>query len=376
MKRNKTKKVIVVGNDHFNTLNVVRALGKEGFSPIVIIINDNQERSFVLKSRYISRGIVTKEKDVIELLLKDLKEPGNKVPLITTYDGASVLIDNHFEQLSHYFILPSISNHQGELTRMMDKELQMSFARKVGLDIPFSISVSLDSIREENFKDMLYPCIVKPQESYKGSKHNFRICGNKKELQNALTSLKNEIKEVLVQQFIPNDELVLIAGVRTPEKTNFIIGEIDKTKYSSSAHNIGASSMAYWNPTTVIDKKCKELIELIDYYGCYSIEFVRSDIHKNGEKKYFFMEMNLRTDAMLYNFTASGVNLPALWAASCYGDNIDLRPSKKKIYSMNEILYIKENFSLSFFKDIFKADTFTLFNLKDPKPLFYKLIYH
>ena len=93
-------------------------------------------------------------------------------------------------------------------------------------------------------------------------------------------------------------------------------------------------------------------------------------------------EMNLRDDGDLFYWTTGGVNLPAIWVSSIYGQNNDMlsRHLKKKItYGMNEINYIKYQVHLKTIveniKDWIKCDCYTIFNWRDLRPFLYKFVY-
>ena len=50
--------VIVWGSDHQNTLGLVRSLGEAGIHPFVMIVMHDNDKSFILKSKYINKGYI------------------------------------------------------------------------------------------------------------------------------------------------------------------------------------------------------------------------------------------------------------------------------------------------------------------------------
>lgn len=364
------KDVVVVGNDHYNTLNVVRALGSADFNVDVYIISD-KKKSFVLKSKYVSRSFIVNEDEIVNALLQD--KSGEKKVLISTYDKIAAILDNSYNELSMHYVLPSVGHRQGGINLMMDKEKQTECAAKVGMKVPKTILIELDKNLDVEEFSLSYPCIIKPVESFKGSKNDFRFCRDENELQQDLNSIKGMFREVLVQQFIPNDEVILIGGVRTEEGKNYIHGEINKYKHSSAIHNMGLCCLGFWMPQTRLGELCDKLLEEIDYYGCYSIEFIRSHSIDNSNGDYF-IEINLRTDGLFYFYTEAGVNLPAIWASSCYGNPIKLSCKKTKVFGMNEFLYLKSSLSPSSIFDFMKTNVFSVARFNDIKPLIYKIL--
>ena len=366
-------KVIVVGNDHYNTLNVVRALGVAGFSVDVWIISE-KSKSFVLKSRYAGEGGCVREDEVIDFLLSKYKAARERIPLITTYDGAAVLVDSKYDRLSGKFCLPSVGHVQGRLIEAMNKDFQVQAAADAGMHVPGSISLNLTERYERELDDVDYPCIVKPRESFKASKEEFRICENREKLVECLESLNGVVPEVLVQQFIPNDEVIVVGGVRTPQGEVYIYGEVNKEKHSSSSHNLGLCCLGYWERGCRSEELCRRLLKDMDYYGCFSIDFIRSHGHREGEEKDYFIEVNLRTDGLFFFYTQAAVNYPAIWASACYGLPVEVAPAEKRIIGMNEILYLRNYLSLSSIGDFFKTDVFSTFSFKDFRPFLFRIL--
>lgn len=372
MKNNKV--CIVLGNDHYNTLNVVRSLGEAKIQVLAIIISD-KPKSFVLKSKYIYNGEVLQHPDASYIINK-YANSGTRIPILATCDSLAAFLDQHYDTLSKHFILPSVENTQGRLIHEMDKNIQLEHAEKAGFDIPESVAISLDNVDAIDLSGIIYPCIIKPEESIGGSKSDFRICENEQELVHCLKVLANHLDRVLIQHFIPNDNVILIAGVRTPSNQNFIFGEIDKYKHSAQLHNLGLSCMGVLNPVSELRDACICYVDAIDYHGCYSIEVVRITASNSALDKNFFIEINLRTDGLFYFYRKAGINFPAIWVNSCYNEKVNVTPSHNKIYGMNEFMYFRHCLSAAVFTDLFKTDIFSTFSLKDIKPFIYRFLYH
>ena len=72
MKDHFNKQVIVVGNNHHNTLGLVRSLGRGGMDVTCIIVDDGIKHSFVEKSLYIQRfKLVSSYEELLACLLSD-----------------------------------------------------------------------------------------------------------------------------------------------------------------------------------------------------------------------------------------------------------------------------------------------------------------
>ena len=371
----KNQVCIILGNDHYNTLNVIRSLGVSGIEVYAIIVSDKL-KSFVLKSRYISKGELVRQADITHIINKYAK-PDIRIPILGTCDSLAAFLDENYDILVKYFILPSIGNTQRMLVNEMDKNIQLKHAKKAGFDIPHSVAIQLNNLSDSTLTDIRYPCIIKPKESIEGSKNDFSICHNEDELKKNLKSLSGRLNQVLVQQFIPNDHVILIAGVRTHFGDNYVFGEINKLKHGCQPQNLGLNCIGVLNPTSELRDACINYVDSIDYHGCYSIEVVRiGTTSAPTQNMNFFIEINLRTDGLLYFYQKAGINFPEIWVKSCYGEKVNFIPSKQKVYGMNEFLYFRHYLSGSTFTDLLKTDIFSTFSIYDIKPFIYKFIYH
>ena len=107
-----------------------------------------------------------------------------------------------------------------------------------------------------------------------------------------------------------------------------------------------------------------------NYSGLFSFEFIKS-----SDNKLYFTEVNFRNDAYSYLLTVAGVNLPEMW----YKQDICISNNFHEIYGMNEsfdfkLEVIQKGKFLSWIKDLMVTTGFLLFNRKDLKPFFYKII--
>lgn len=365
---------IILGNDHYNTLNVVRALGQESIRVYAIIVSEG--KSFVLKSKYLYKGVIVHAPDA-KMIVDNFSNKDRKIPLFATCDVLAAFLDNNYDYLSQFFILPSVKMKQGLLVQEMDKNNQLEHAAAAGFDVPGSVKIDLHTIPNGKYGNIKFPCIIKPEESIGGSKNDFRICYDSDGLTRSLNNLSGHLSQVLVQDFIPNDEVILIAGVRTNSGKNYIFGEVNKYKHGKKFNNLGLNCMGVLTPDSEIANSVLRYIDSIDYHGCYSVEVVRTRTTSTLRAEVnYFMEINLRTDGLLYFYTKAGINYPAIWVNSCYGIEKDIVPSKKKIYGMNEFLYIRNSLSLSIIGDVFKTNVFSTLSLSDIKPFIYRFLYH
>ena len=367
--------VVVVGNNHHNTLGLVRSLGKGGYNVACYIVDAAIDESFVSKSKYIQ---VFKLFSTFCSLLNCLLEKNNKetrIPVFTTSDAAAEFLDSHYDELSQYYILNSCGHKQGGISYWMNKERMLSKAKECGLVIPWGIQ--LNPTLKDIPNILPFPCILKPQKSSVAGKENFHICYNRKQLYNALNKVSNNCQKILVQEYIDCEYEVLIMGMRSSRKDTIILpGCLHKLRVCNNIKSLGMLAYAY--TTGTIDKAIdiiamKNYLELIDYDGIFSMEFMIS------KGKAYFLEINLRNDGTQFCFEGAGVNLPTLWIKASKDEDISLYKTQlDKKYCMVEINYIKNmdwHHPLTALKEWKLASLFALVDKRDLMPSLYRILY-
>lgn len=374
MRQNKkTRTAIVIGNNHDNTLNVIRALGVGGFSVELLIVTKSK-KNYITKSKYVNSTVVFEdESELLQHLIKTERQ--DKLPVITTSDSLASFIDSNYDVLKSKYILPNCNDTAGALITEMDKERMGNIANECGFIVPKTVSFKRDIDMADDIQNFAYPVIVKPEQSILGSKDDFRICKSFDDLMYVINIELTHINDFIIQEFIPNDEVLLIAGVRTLDGQIYQKGFVNKSKHGKQLSNLGMNSLGIYTSQDLFKEECKKYLTTINYYGPYSFEFVRH----NG--KTFFIEINLRTDGLYFFFTHAGINIPTIWATN--GDNTNacaMENIKERVIGMCEFQYIKNYFSpshiISAIRDIVKTDVFSIASSKDIKPFIYKFLYH
>lgn len=375
---NFSNKIIVVGSDHRNTLWIVRTLGSAGFKIYTIIVSNTID-SFVSKSKFVEKyWIVSDPSSVINVLNDNFLHELSKPIVYITNDICAKTIDENYIYLRTKFILPNIDDKQGLISYWMDKNIMVQAAEIAGFTIPKTWSLSLDDNDLNLPSNIIYPCIIKPELSSDGCKNDFRICNNKEELKISILKLKGVLSNVLIQEYIKPDYEVSIVGARLlMTKINIIPGLTYKISTCKSLHNLGMATYACLRkqmPPFINEENINNFFSIINYSGLYSIEFFIK-----GDKAYF-IEINLRSDGNTFIPYFGGVNLPLLWAVDATGGAVNIMKQKisNDIYAMIEVNYFKYLRSYNpivVIKDLFRTDCFSLFSLKDIKPVLYKIFF-
>lgn len=376
------QKIVVIGNSFTSRLAVIRALASMECEITVVCIGFYPElrrgatpsTPADCHSRYVSRCLFFERKEgregLVRLLLNECADPQERVLLIPTSDFAVVSIDTNQRLLEEKFIFPHIRHEEGAIERWMNKELQKTQARNVGLTVPDSIVLKSTNNVYQIPSDIHFPCFIKPLASIGGGKQCQLRCNTNKELQGVVHKAERlGITELLVEDYIHIDTEYAVLGwsdgidVVIPAVISFIEG--------SKAHNgialLGrVMSVVGFEPLLA---QFKQLIQSIGYVGIFDIDFVES------HGVFYFAEINFRIGGSCHAVTAAGVNLPAIMVSGMLNhssvDNI--KPINGTYTYVNERMcfddwcqgYISSNTYLRLIKS---ADISFVSDTKDSSP--------
>lgn len=303
---------ILFGEGNYNTLGVLHCMAAKGIEVFLLLIGSGKRllHGEVLGySKYARYGhSVVTEQEGLEWLFAHQSDFPQGTVIYPTSDSAETLLDAHYNSLCAHFHFPNCSK-QGEVTRLMEKDVQTALAAQYGIR-------TLQSMYTNNadcdLGKVSYPCMVKPLVSISGSKGDMRVCDNREELDDALASAKHT-KEFIIQQYIQNEADLLFLGIRLPNGEVWLPSLVKKPGVSSTGEYTHAIV------TTAISEHLPELeavssfVSTLNYVGPFSIEF---GLEKG--KNYFF-EINLRNDGTSHYPLASGVNIAYVYYRACKG---------------------------------------------------------
>lgn len=327
---------IIFGEGNYHTLGVLHCMASKGIDVYLLLVGSGKrllEADIVEFSKYARYGhcVHTNEEGLNWLLEHQTDFPKGSV-LFPTSDWMENLLDCHYDALSTHFVFPNCGK-QGEVTRLMDKNLQNIIAEQHGIRTLRGIYTSDIAC---NLDEVVYPCMVKPLVSVNGSKGDMCVCGNRQELDDAIASAKHT-KEFIIQQYIQNESDLLLIGISLPNGDVWTPSLVVKPEVSSTGE------YTYANVTTDVEKylpelsKVKEFVKSLNYYGPFSVEF---GVEKG--KNYFF-EMNLRNDGTSHYPLASGVNVAYVYYRACKGELTadDMAYTQGEFPMIDEVLDIR-----------------------------------
>lgn len=350
-------RIIIIGASHHNTLSVVRCIG-EVFGQVELVVV-GCARSYISKSKYVYKATFLHKAEALYTWVKGC-QCGERGIIISCADSVTQVLDAHYTELHQYFDFFN-AGADGVLSTFMNKQIQVELAKTVGFATPYSVCYSSKNFASASH---VFPCIVKPLQSYVGGKHIW-ICNNSEELKSVFDKMSDGIM-YQEQELITNEHEIVLPGLITKERI-IIPGYIVKhreilggTTYSTvKRHNLQTNKLITYS---------EKLLRKIGYVGLFGIEAIY-----NG-KEYVFIELNLRNDATCYSLAVAGVNLPAMYVYWVLGKEI-------KITQISEIKSIVENKDFShvirknigfiqWLKDLRNAQCKYLYNKHDMKPMF------
>lgn len=317
-----TPRVLIAGRNFCSNLTMARSLGLAGYeSEVLRIFQKRPPRgtpNYYLKPDAYSKHIKAyhecvshrKASRIVKALIR-VADPYRKMLLIPADDLVANVADEHMDTLSQYYIMPNVNGVQGEISRLMSKEVQKDLAKAAGLPVVNSCVIRSHGGKFEIPETVTYPCFIKPNISKNSSKSHMRKCDSREDLEQVLTefSRKKDI-EMLVEDFIDIDKEYAILGLSTRQGVvapGFFVTEAcghDAHRGVAMSGRIVATSEAQ----QLIDDIVK-FVESLRFDGLFDVDLIMT-----ADGKLYFTELNLRFGASGYAVTRSGVNLPGMFA--------------------------------------------------------------
>lgn len=367
MKRD-DKKAIVISDDHYNALGMIRSIGECGI-PVVLLLTTEKEETFVNLSKYITyyEKIGYIERDIIEAINRHSKD-SLQTFLFPLSDFSAELLDRYRESFNNFVCVP---NMNGMMRVYQDKQYSREKAKEAGIRIPQGQVVEDNSIVE---RWTCFPAIVKPLNSVDGLKSDITTVKNEEEMQLVLNSFwEKGYKKVLVEEFIEgiDEHMLEVMGCANKEGVH-IAGIIQKIREYPINNGSTAYAKIIKEHVDLDVGKIVQYICSVGYDGLFDMEF------KYADGKVYFIECNFRNGAPGYIFSKLGRNMPARWMGIQSWDSKNIL-SEKNIYFMCENMdvlnMVKKNISFFQWLKQFCLSKKIFFMWTDIKPVI-KYYYH
>ncbi len=356
--------VVVLGNDHTNSLSVCQCLGMAGYEVTAVVWGN---KSGLLKSSRFVKTILSSSnvEGCIDKIIEYFTGTNSKIPIIACCDTAALALERNTNKLKPKFLYEyatKVSIESG-----LQKENQTTFAIKSKFNVPKTWNLNDTMIIPV---DVVYPCLIKPLVSLEGAKSDIRVCRDREDLIKNLSSLQFT-KNVLLQQYIERDYEISILGCAL--KNGDVIIPCVENKLTLYPLNVGLECLAEIKPLK--DKKIissiQSLIKFLGYVGVFSVEMMHSKI----DNKYYFTEINLRNDGANGFIYKYGVNLPLNYVEDLLGLPLTAPKEQKPgyyIWEMHHTLSLAHgDISVwQWWQEIRKSRGFLTYLKEDKKPFF------
>lgn len=296
------RKVIIIGNDHINTLGVIRSLGKKGIQSYLFIIKE-KELQTIIRSKYIKKyWICNDEYEAVSKILYFFKDDKSQPIIIPTSDAAVASVDGLRKILNSKFSIPSVKYGKIDtIEYFMNKHNQNVICNK------FGIATAKSQILKAPFKqkiDISFPVIVKPVTSTDGEKGDIRIFNNNEELKNGICIFNaKRYNRILVQELIKYDNEYDLSGFAYNGNVVFS-GIIQKQRMWPAKKGSMTFGKIYIDNNPYINKetaKIKKMFKSMNYTGIFDIDLFET------KDKVVLNEINFRNGALGYGY---GNNAP------------------------------------------------------------------
>ena len=355
---------IVFGNSNYNTLGVVRGLRNRPVECFLLLVSISRFNAVTL-SKGVKEYKRVKNEDYGISFLMDRKNIWKGAVIFPTSDLAEQALDAHFNELKGFYYFPH-AGRQNAVGAFLDKQLQVKLASASGLHVPISFRHKRGEVLSN---DIVFPCIVKPQNSTTGKKGIMHICHNSAEVQQAEEAMRHA-DDFLLQQYIDKEYELLLIGCRLPNGQVWLPGIFQKKRWY-----LRGGDASYGLITTQVDELFSQQMEVgafldkLGYYGPFSIEFGVED------NTPYFYEINLRNDGTSHYFYKAGICIPYIFylANTNVLKEADLVVPKVHytfIDEFGDIVNVRET-RLSFrqwWHDLRYASAYKIFQAGDMKP--------
>lgn len=370
IKELKKHRFVVFCEDHYNPLGAVRSIGEAGIRPDVILVASHKPR-MIPYSRYLGELVmVSNIKDGYDQLIAKYSSFMEKTFIITCSDDIESYLDMHYDELKpHFYFFDGAS--QGQITRVMEKNVMCRLAVECGLQIPNTEELKVGELPQNLRYPVMTKSVISTVANWKGNVH---ICKNEQELLEAYKEINGD--NINVQEFIEKENELCIDGISINGGEELYM-PIQSSYLRFTPKSYGNYILFEKFREIALYDKIQELFKKTHFTGVFSIEFL-----KDKKGKFYFLEINFRNSTWSYAHTVEGVNLPIIWAKSVLAGHLDVEDVKiKKVPftakvdfpDFKEAVIGRKVSLLQYIKEVRDCDCFFYYNKKDCKPFWSEL---
>lgn len=374
-------KVVILGNNYYIGLSVIRCLGVHGIHTVAA--DYSEESRYGVKSKYCTEKIIVphyqKEPEkFIYTLIEYAKKQDKKPVLFPCHDSYLEVIDAHLDEIRKYYLIPQ--TEQGLYRTVMNKETLHKLAKENGVKVPETLNIDEDNFHQKVEHTIKFPCLVKPVDSpsfVKEFRKKLFIVHSIEEMEEKIELAKNANLEVIIQRIIPgfDDHMYTFDAYLNQESkvTHWTTGN----KFRQYPINFGASVFTIQKHVPELYEIGARFLENIKYKGFAEIEFKKDA--ETGE--YYLIEINARITNFNSLLCKIGLNFPYITYMDLIGESLEPKTVEYNTntafwYAFEDVLAVKNYMKtkqLSFIgviKTLFRPKAYAIWDWKDPKPAF------
>lgn len=316
-------KCIIISDDHYNGLGMIRSLGLLNMDVILILLS--MKKTFINSSKYVDNCIkVAHSRDSIIKVLNDLfdKYSNYLLLLYPLNDFAVQVLDSEYMSFPGNVFSP---NAHGKIQYYSNKQIAKRIAAECGLSIPAGKIIDIKNGDIGSLKDITFPVIIKPVVSVEGAKSHIKTVYDKEQYQSVIDGYGElGYTRILVEEYICGHDsyMIEVMGARGSNKKVEFAGIIKKYREYPIVNGSTSYATIIQNHKYVDFQKLISFLSTIDYVGIFDFEF------KYSNEKLYFIECNYRNGAPGFVFTKNGYNLPGVWAELELGIDLNLQRLK------------------------------------------------
>ncbi|MBO4659015.1 MAG: ATP-grasp domain-containing protein [Prevotella sp.] len=312
-----SQRVIIIGSNPMTRLSLIRSIGEVTDCDITVIgmVHEMPKKKTMpmdAHSKYVDRYLRALKYDadgLCNLLLDQFAGEGVKPLVLSVDDDSAYLIDCSFNKLKDHFHCAHVAHTQGQLARLMDKQVQKQLAEESGFHVAKSWVVEHSDGHYVLPEGITYPCYLKGLLSYHSMKAWQRRYDTSEALVHALDQVGRHCSEpMLVEEYIEVESELGVMGFADGREC--VVPAIVELQESGRGAHHGVSVFGRVRkelPKEHITVKVTDMVNKIGLFGLFNVDLAVS--HGNV----FFVELNLRFAAYGHAITKAGVNLPALF---------------------------------------------------------------
>lgn len=313
---------VVAGRNYCNILAMSRALGKSGYDVEVLrIFKTKPGRTRLLRrmkpdafSRYVREYhecIADNDAGrIADWLVRHAAGNYGKL-LLPSDDYSAWAVDETLDELRKFYVVPSIADKAGAISRLMDKNEQKKLAAAFNLPMLQSTVIKSEGGHYEIPAGIVFPCFIKPNISMSSTKAKMRKCSDMDELAEVLNGYAASGDfEILAEEYADIKNEYSLLGVSTSDGVAAPClfrtvrgGHRERKGVALMGETISCEGLQ-----PLIDECCS-FIKSLDYTGLFDADFIET-----ADGEIYFIELNFRAGASMHAFTETGVNLPGMFA--------------------------------------------------------------